>query len=327
VESRTSSIRSQLEQLRLVNGVIETDLELILLDLIHKSSDFLDLLVTRGLDGQNCRELIGAWRSLDEDGLVSHLTALVKTGSGRDAALLIEGRVSAATPSHHAARRRERGVAGSGDGSWDRFATCLVAPSGYLDSEPVSGWDCLVAIEDIRPYAEAAAPGVAVAVLDSAVAQYRDRKNMPQDPAVVAFSDAYARLCEREYPDLRVHRPSLGRTEDIENWVQFADGFLQRAPTDVRLCHRPGLGQVDIEIAKARPAEVRLFLERVIPAGATIERLGEGTVIRFRVAVIDQRSPFAEQEAIVHAALGRARELLSFWVQQRTRLSYGDVPL
>jgi hypothetical protein len=33
---------------------------------------------------------------------------------------------------------------------------------------------------------------------------------------------------------------------------------------------------------------------------------------------------FAEQQAIVREALDRARKLLSFWVQHRARLGYGE---
>jgi hypothetical protein len=319
------SLRSQLERLRSVDGVTETDLELILLDLLHRSPGFAEFLVARALDGQQIRDFVGAWRSLDEHTGAGHLT-MIATAAARDVALLIEGRVSAPSLPRQAARQRERGALGTGDGSWAGFATCLVAPRDYLECERVPGWDCLVAIEDILAFAETDPPGILAAVLAAAIVQYRDHRSTPDDPAVVAFFDAYARLCEREYPDLRLHRPSLGRTDDPENWAQFADGFIQREPTDVRLCHRTGLGQVDVEIARAKPAEVRLFLEAAVPPGAAIERAGEATVIRFQVSVLDYKRPFAEQESIVRAALDRARELLSFWMQYRARLGYGDAP-
>lgn len=320
------SLRSRLDRLRPVDGVTETDLELILLDLLHRSSSFAEFLVARALDGQQIQDFAGAWRSLDEHTGASHLTMIAKTAAARDVALLIEGRVLAPSLPRQAARQRERGALGAGDGSWDQFATCVVAPRDYLECERVPGWDCLVAVEDILPFAETDPPGILGSVLDAAIAQYRDRGNALRDPAVVAFFDAYARLCEREYADLHLHRPSLGRTDDPENWVQFADGFVQRTPTDVRLCHRPGLGQVDIEIAKAKPAEVRLFVGAAVPPGAAIERAGDATAIRFQVPVADQKRPFAEQQALVRAALDRARELLSFWMQHRARLGYGDAP-
>jgi len=318
------SLRSQLERRRPVDGVAETDLDLVLLDLAHRSVDFVNFLVAQAFKGQQNQEFIGAWRSLDEHG-GGHVTVLAGADGEQPGALLIEGRVSAPALPRQMARLRERGVIGSGDGSWDRFATCLVAPRDYLECERVPGWDCLIAIEDIRDFAETLdIPGLVTPVLDAAVAQYRDRSNTPHDSAVVAFFNAYSRLCERDYADLRLHRPSLGRIHDADNWVQFADGFVQREPTDVRLCHRPRLGQVDIEIAKAKPAEVRLFLEAVIPPGATIERSGEATSIRFELPPVDQKRPFAEQQDIIRAALDRARALLEFWMQHRARLGYGE---
>ncbi|HEX3881170.1 MAG TPA: hypothetical protein VHW66_00785 [Stellaceae bacterium] len=304
----------------------ERDLEVLLLDLIHKSPDFRNLLVQRSTGDAQDHEFAGAWRPLDDAG-EGGLVALLRPRGPTELAIFVDVRIIAPLEPRQAFRYRGRGAVGRGDGSWDRFAICLIAPGDYLASRRTIDWDGVIAIEELLgliAHLPSPPPGILVATLEAAIEKYRDRRNTPQDPKVVAFFAAYAKHCADEYPDLRLHAASLGRAEALENWVQFADGYIQRYPTDVRLCHRPSQGVVEIEITGAKPAEVRLFLEAALPPGASIERAGGSTAIRFGVPAIDQTRPFSGQRDTVAVALARARILLGFWTQHRARLGYGD---
>lgn len=142
-----------LEQ-RFVASIAERDVDLLLLEELSVSNEFREWLATRIFGEPAYRAHLGVWHSVNDAVLgESDLVYLFASLDGARVALLIENKIDAAPQPSQGERYRKRGEKGVSVGLWDRFRTCVVAPSKYLGSAKHSEtYDDEITYEELLAY-------------------------------------------------------------------------------------------------------------------------------------------------------------------------------
>jgi hypothetical protein len=239
-------------------------------------------------------------------------------GDGEKVAILIEDKIRAGFQPRQADRYRERGEAGKGK-EWDKYWTCLVAPSSYL--KPRHGFDAAVTLEQIREWLALAEPkrhAFKALVIDQAIEKAQRVGVQKVDPVMTAFRERYYAAFEESFADQRqaVHMRPPAPTWWGDSWFEIRSTLL---PDGAYINHKSQSGCVDLTFPNTNATlldDIDLFLEE----GMTVEQTGKSAAIRLRISKIVEFTDFDGERAKVNEALAAAKRLLAFHIRERVRL-------
>jgi hypothetical protein len=241
------------------------------------------------------------------------LIARYRTKSGLTVAILIEDKIGAAFQPDQAKRYKDRGDAGQSGARkrWDRYVTCLVAPSKYI--EQGHGFQRAVSIEAIRGWLQASDPPRRE-FRDRILERALDQPVKRIDSKMSEFRRRYYKLLKEKAPKLSMNEPGL--KSGAEPWFQLKyDGL----PKGVYILHKAPLGVVDLTLPNTDAA----VLHQVAPwleYGMEIKQTGKSSSIRLSVPAIEKFDDFDSVREQALAAFNAAMRLAMFGGRERERL-------
>ena len=296
-----------------IEAVAERDIDLLLLEEFHRSSDFRRWFADKILDNANDEGFVGAWHSVTHPRLGESDLILLLDSDQRRTAILIENKIDAVVQPDQAERYRQRGQEGVTEGHWDDFRTCMVAPQRYLDSTADARlYDASISYEEIRDWnaesnADPERSRYKARMLTEAIEQNRRGYQPTPHEAVTEFWLRYYRLVQLEYPQLEIRKPGIKPV--ASDWPEFLNKELGQGR---RIVHKWRHECVDLEIRSAgeRVDELTGTYALVLPQDADIVRTGGSASIRFRSPAVDRFGDFDAQVGAIRAGLDRAVRLL-----------------
>lgn len=231
-----------------IEAVTERDIDLLVLEELTVSESFRTWFAAQALKGKTYSSNIGAWHSVTAAGLgESDLIFMLRTRDGTQAAILIEDKVDAQPQPDQAHRYELRGIKGVGDGSWDMFTTCIIAPAAYLDSSKHDqGYDVAISYEQMVEYFESQQDhdqrsGYKAEFINDAIEQNRRGYQPVIDEKLSRFVNSYCNYTSVNYHELAVEAP---RNRPAENtWIKFYPKFL---PSGCDMVHQMTAGCVKL---------------------------------------------------------------------------------
>jgi hypothetical protein len=182
-----------------IEAVYERDIDLLLLEEMHSSTEFQDWLTNKVFGTRNvAHSFQGAWHSVTDPALgESDLIFIDGVGNGERRAILIENKIDAPSQPNQAVRYRERGAIGIGEGNWQEFRTLLIAPQKYLDSiSNANLYDSQLSYEQVQDWFASIYPqnsriAYKIEFLNAAIAQNRRGYQPIPNEAVTRFWHKY----------------------------------------------------------------------------------------------------------------------------------------
>jgi hypothetical protein len=195
------------DEIRLLNQVLERDVDLALLSVIFASDLFRNFILEKVFSEMNhhksSHKLIRTCVSeITDAGETDLLFVVDLNGLGRTA-IMIEDKIDAIFQRAQAARYRQRGENGIHDGSWTFFKTCLFAPQNYLDNVwQKDDWDAYISLEEIASWlglSENRHFEFVSAICKQAVTKH-DREKQDASKEAMAFWQSYLALASDLLP-------------------------------------------------------------------------------------------------------------------------------
>jgi hypothetical protein len=230
--------------------------------------------------------------------------------------ILIENKIGAAFQPRQAERYQQRGEQGKCSKEWDRYFTCLIAPSRYI--EQGHGFQKSVSFESVCSWISApddARRAFRVGIISTALEQ--SRRNGPKvvDEAVTEFRRRYYEFLAQEARDLLMNKPK--RVYSGETWFVLKHRSL---PKGVRIVHKSPMGFVDLAFPNRNAADLGRLASQ-LEYGMEIRQTGKSAAIRLSVPSIEKFDSFDAQRDSVRAALDAAMRLAVFCVRERESLA------
>jgi len=237
------------EVLRLLDQVLERDLDIALLSGLFASERFRNFLVRRVIGWTEKHEFVRVRVSETTDAGETDVLLVVDLGGTARLCILIEDKIGALFQPAQSMRYRERGAQGIREGRWSQFVTCLCAPEGYLAvTRAADEWDAYIALEDIADWARHSGDRHMLfvgAICDQAVAK-REARVREISAEASAFWRAYRQLSSQLLPDIDV----AGLPDNVsaaQRWPVFGSSLL---PPGMFVEHKPLQGRADLTFNK-----------------------------------------------------------------------------
>lgn len=215
--------------------------DVLAMDLLHSSRDFLELVLTVAAERGNAIP-VAIRRSVAETSLgETDIELVVETDSGR-CGILIENKVRAPLMDRQFARYRMRGEAGIRNGQWHRCKVILMSPRSYFQTlavEHSSQIDANLSYEVVVDFlAERPEFAFKRHVFESAIADFRKGYVKSPDVAMMEFYQNYWAVASTEFPQLRLIKPDVVGKDG--SWIYFPPLY---GGNSVRLIHKfKGIG-------------------------------------------------------------------------------------
>jgi hypothetical protein len=302
------------ESVPLIEAITERDIDLLLLEDIHASSDFAAWLVKQVFGPDvSLGKMISAYHSIfDADG-ESDIVVRFRDRSGMDHGILLENKVNAPPQPEQATRYRKRADTGTREGQWAKSKTVLVAPAEYLASRS-DGYDERISYEEIAAWYEAQTPNNARAVyrariMRDAIIRARRTGISRLDPIVTAFWKMYHADATLLFPELGMKVP--GDKGPSSTWIQFRAASLAPGRT---LDHKLGRGCLDLSfsaVSSDRLEELRDRWSTILGSqDVTAEPTGRTLAVRAMVPVVNVQDDYSTQQSAARAGMKAAYRLL-----------------
>jgi hypothetical protein len=237
-----------------------------------------------------------------------------RNGDGERIAVLIEDKIGAAFQPRQAERYAQRGEAGIPK-EWDRFVTCLVAPSNYI--EKGHAFQKAVPLESIRTWiaiSDNARADFRAGIVATAIDQSVRRGPKFVDETVTEFRMRYYEFLTQEAGELSMNKP--GRAGPGETWFFLRHGNL---PKGSSIVHKSTLGVVDLAFDRTDVGKMFGVTAR-LEHGMEIRQTGKSASIRLNVPSIESFESFDAKVGSVRAALTAAMRLAVFANRERPYL-------
>lgn len=251
---------------------------------------------------------LGAWHSVTDAQLgESDIVFLFEAIGGPRTAILIENKIDAPPQPKQGERYRLRGEKGLNEGYWEKFKTCVIAPSKYLGSTKHSeSYDVEVSYEELLAYFQSRSPRshrypYKARILLEGIEQNRRGYQPEYNEEITKFVSDYFSFCSEWYAQLGMQeakpRPA-GST-----WIMFNPKSL---PKEINLVHQLTAGFVKAFFnGKAELFEnLKDKYSLKLPPEASIEVAGKSVAISIEVPKLDPLSvSFSDQKDKVVQAL------------------------
>lgn len=298
------------ESSRLLDHVLERDLDLVLMGALFASEPFRAFMLRSAIGWSKRHSLVRTRVSEMVDAGESDVLLVVDLEGANRLALMIEDKISAPFQPEQANRYWQRGEQGIQDGQWNRFTTCLCAPEGYLaEARPMEEWCAYISLESISEWARQSNDrydAFVAAICEEAVAK-RDAQVREKSLEATAFWQAYRLLASQLLPEVDITRlPPL--VSLASPWPRFGAAAL---PDNVFLEHKPQQGRVGLTFAKSTLEDLRRRLPATLPIDVKSAKTGQSAALRIAVPRVDHLRPFNEQEEEVLSVLAAVERLLA----------------
>ncbi len=298
------------ENSRLLNNVIERDLDLVLMGALFASEAFRAFMLNSAMGWTKKHSLVRTCVSETADAGESDVLLVVDLEDSDRSAVMIEDKITAPFQPQQADRYRQRGEQGIQSGHWNRYTTCLCAPEGYLvGARQLEEWCAYVSLESISQWARQSNDRYAAflaAICDEAVAKLQARVR-EKSAESSAFWQAYRELAELQLPGVDVTRvrPLVGLASP---WPRYGAGIL---PASMWLEHKPQKGCVDLTFKNTTPEALKRRLLGTPPFNVPVAKAGRSAALRIAVPRVDHLRPFHEQQEKVLSAFAAVERLLA----------------
>ena len=302
------------ESSRLIDHVLERDLDLVLMGALFASEPFRAFMLKSAVGWTERHSLVRTCVSEMADAGESDVLLVVDLEGADRLAVMIEDKISAPFQPEQANRYRQRGEQGIQDGRWNRFTTCLCAPEGYLaEARPMEEWCAYISLELISEWARQSNDrydAFVAAICEEAVAK-RDAQVREKSPEATAFWEAYRRLASQLLPEVDITRlPPL--VSLASPWPRFGAAAL---PADVLLEHKPQQGRVDLTFVKSTLEALRRRLPTMLPFDVKLAKTGQSAALRIAVPRVDHLRPFNGQDEEVLSVFAAVERLFAIGQQ------------
>ena len=322
---------SLLDELKVLQTVVERDIDLLVLEELLISEPFQHFFVRQIFgDAEQLDEFDGAWHSVTHHSLgESDLVFTFRAESGITFGVLVENKINAKFMPQQAKRYLARGKEGKTEGWWQEFTTCLMAPRRYIDgcnAEQKQLFRQTVAYEELISYFGASGSDTRAKYKAMLLSKACDNSSsgsyvMTEDEAVTEFFRNYWELSLREFPELRMVEP--GPKPSGGAWVHFPRVGL---PAKIWLTHKIDQDAVVLSFDRTNPEDLMRVIGDHLQPDLLVVEAGQSSVIRLRAPAISPISDFSDQEECVRESLAAAYRLLLFYRANSELLIWPLVP-
>ncbi|MFQ5931532.1 MAG: hypothetical protein ACE5MM_03905 [Nitrospiraceae bacterium] len=311
----------RISDINFVSYVVERDIDLLFLEELRVAPDFRDWLTRQLLDDEpQIDEFVGVWHSVSDTsyGESDLIYVVTLVGSDGTVGILIENKIGAVFQPDQAHRYRKRGEKGKKDGWWDRFVTCLVAPSRYLHGKHTEIFDREFPYEPIADWFACRSDDRAKHkedLLRCAIEQSRTGWQMIPDATVTGFFKSYWKIASAEFPELRMQTP--GDLPAKSTWACFNRTGL---PKGIVIFHKLEKGFVDLSFSATLSSDLAAAYSEVLEGDMEIHQTNKSSVVRMEVPIVDAYEAFDGQTGNVRTCLEAAKRLLNFYRENESRV-------
>lgn len=298
------------ESTRLLDQVLERDVDLVLLSALFVSESFRAFVLEATIGWTKSHRLIRARVSETEDAGETDVLLVVDLEDDRRLAVMIEDKIGAIFQPAQADRYRQRGEQGIRGGRWNEFATCLCAPEGYLAAaRPEKEWNAYISLEEISEWAARSNDRYhefVGTICREAIAK-RDARLREISAEATAFWQAYRQLAGELLPDVGVSRLPAA-VSAASPWPRFGASAL---PADMFLEHKPQQGRVDLTFSKLSLEALKERISATLPFDIKSAKAGGSAALRIAVPRVNHLRPFSEQQEEVLSVFAAVERLLA----------------
>lgn len=292
----------------------ELHLDFLLWEELQVNRPFLSQFIEACTGHSELKHLIDVRHSVSDRRGEADLIVRYRANSSETVGILIEDKIGAAFQPDQAKRYVERGEDGRPE-SWDRYVTCLVAPSRYI--EQGHSFQRAVSLESLMGWLQAGEPTrqqFRVQILRSAIDQNKRRGPKQVDDAVTRFRVQYYEFLSRQAPQLSMNKPGPSGPQEL--WFRLKFHGL---PKGAYIYHKASMGAVDLTFPGT---DVQLLreLEPWLEFGMEIKQTAKSAAIRLSVPSIERFDDFEEEKEHVAIAVNAAMRLAVFGKRERERL-------
>lgn len=296
-------------ELKFVASIAERDVDLLVMEELSVSDEFREWFSSRVFGEPIYQSQLGAWHSVcDPQFGESDIIFLFEAIDGPRTAVLIENKIDAPPQQKQGERYRLRGDKGLKEGYWEKFKTCVIAPSKYLAScKHSESYDIEVSYEEILAYFQSRRPRddrfpYKARILLEGIEQNRRGYQPKYNEEITKFVSDYFSFASADYKQLGMQeakpRPA-GST-----WIMF---YPKSLPKGINLAHQLTAGFVKVFFNGRADIfdELKDKYSLKLPPGASINVAGSKSVsISIEVPKVDPLSvTFSEQKEKVMEAL------------------------
>ena len=295
-------------ELKFVASISERDIDLLVMEELSVSIEFREWFSSRVFGEPIYKSEIGAWHSVSDAQLgESDLVFLFEAVDGPRTAVLIENKIDASPQPKQGERYRLRGDKGLKEGYWEKFKTCVIAPSKYLTSSKHSeSYDIEVSYEEILAYFQSRRPRderfpYKARILLEGIEQNRRGYQPEHNEEITKFVSDYFAFASKKYSHLGMQKAKprpAGST-----WVMF---YPKSLPKEASIVHQLTAGMVKIFFngqAESFDTLQEKYGAKLLD-NTSIDIAGKSVAISMEVPKIDPLSiTFSEQLENIRPAL------------------------
>jgi len=294
--------------LKFVASIAERDIDLLIMEEMSVSCEFREWFSSRVFGEPVYQNEIGAWHSVCDAELgESDIVFIFGAVDEARTAVMIENKIDAPPQPEQGKRYQLRGEKGVKEGYWEKFKTCVVAPSKYLSSSKHSEhYDVEISYEEILAYFQSRRPRdnrfpYKARILLEAIEQNRRGYQPKYNEEMTRFVADYFMFSSMEYAGLTMQeakpRPA-GST-----WISFHPESL---PKGIELAHQLTRGMVNV-FFNGQAEKFEILEEKYkdqIPDNASIRIAGKSVAIYIDVPKLNPLSKsFSSEKESVRLAL------------------------
>lgn len=322
-------------------SVLERDLDLALLDLLHTSPAFrrwlLSAVAPDVADVDPDDGFLGAWHSVNTPNGESDLEAEWRREDGTRLTVLVEDKLGSAFQPEQGLRYRERAAAYGASGRAGITRVVLIAPSGYPARDPAGAapFERHLSVEEVLAWCEAGGAGDRSRHLAAFLRHALDRTGgRARGYAMEAGAGApLGGGGKPQYPEFYAHlravletrAAAVGGVTGLTNsspgeWVYFDFPGKPGSGASLRWRLRDHWVELVLADAKVRRVDLEAALLHEPLAGAAVTGRGSSEVVVWvPVAEVDAAAPTEPQQLAVEQAVSAANELARWYAATRTR--------
>ncbi|WP_157972773.1 PD-(D/E)XK nuclease family protein [Haloprofundus halophilus] len=299
-------------------AIRERDVDLLLVEELAVTPAFRAWFLRQlGQSPDSVEEFVGVWHSVSDSELgESDIEFGVIQRDGTRLLVLIENKIDAIFQDEQLERYRRRGEKATTD-EWDEFVTGLVAPEAYVvGTDRTKVADATMTYEAVCDWfqnQDSRRGDFKAVLITEAIEQNRRGYTREPDEEVTSLHRYYWELARDNYPELGMDRPDGVPSGNL--WVRFDPPSL---PTDVKLIHKMGRGDVDLQFSGAADLP-DAFVDRYEPLledEMEIVHTGQSMSIRIIVPPLSEAVTPQEQREQIETGQQMAYRLLSWYEQQ-----------
>lgn len=291
--------------------------DVLAMDLLHSSRDFLELVLKVAAEAGNASP-VAIRRSVAETSLgETDIELVVETDDGR-CGILIENKVRAPLMDRQFARYRLRGEAGIRDGQWQRFKVILMSPRSYFQTlavEHSSQIDANLSYEVAIDFlAERPEFAFKRHVFESAIADFRKGYVKSPDVAMMEFYQNYWAVASSRFPQLRLIKPDVVGKDG--SWIYYPPLY---GGNSVRLIHKfKGIG-CELAVTTRKSEELAEALGPLLQPDMIVRPMKSMAFVNVQTPAINHLLDFDTVKGDVLASLHALERLRVFSMNESVR--------